>query len=79
VSQKSSACLLDLGFRVCHSAIRLLTEPYFNAEGRPEDVHTVEGFSAEERNRKYEAVQLQVLFKKKKRNIPFLQEDGSCL
>jgi len=41
VSQKSSVCLLDLGFRVCHSAIRLLTEPYYNAEGRPEDVHTV--------------------------------------
>jgi len=65
VSQRSSVYRLDLGFRVCHSAIRLLTEPCYSAEGRPEDVHTVEGFSAEERNRKYEAVQLQVLFKKK--------------
>ena len=52
VSQRSSVCRLDLGFRVCHSAIRLLTEPYYNAEGRPEDIHKTEGFSAEERNRK---------------------------
>ena len=66
VSQKSSVCLLDLGFRVCHSAIRLLTEPYCNTEGRLEDIYRVEGFSAEERNRKYEAVQLQVLLKKKR-------------
>ena len=73
VSQRSSVCSLYLGFRACHSAIRLLTERYYNAERRPEDVHKTEGFSAEEINRKYEAVQLQVLLKKK--NISFLQED----
>jgi len=62
VSKRSSVCRLDLGFRVCHSAIRLLTEPYPSAEGRPENIRTTEGISAEERNRKYEAVQLQVFF-----------------
>jgi hypothetical protein len=78
LSERSSVCRLDLGFRVCHSAVRLLTKPYYNGEGRPEDGHKTKGVSAEERNRKYEAVRLQVLFFLKE-NISFLQGDGSCL
>ena len=68
VSERSSVCRLHLGFRVCHSAVRLLTKPYYNAEGRPKDVHKTEGVSAEEKTRKYEAVRLQVwvfFFKKR--------------
>jgi hypothetical protein len=68
VSERSSVCRLHLGFRVCHSAVRLLTKPYYNAEGRPKDVHKTEGVCAEEKTRKYEAVRLQVwvfFFKKR--------------